>query len=1784
GTTWLNITGGGNQCLRVDNNGKVAGVGADCGTGGTSYWSASGSDIYNNNGGSVGIGTTTPIRPLTVGASTGPQLALVDGSLTSDAWNFRSINGTLYLATSSASTYATSTLAALTFHNSGKVGIGTTSPMARLTVAPLATGYPFVVASSTGVSFAINNQGYIGIGNSTPTANIQITDVYGSPSIRYQATDSLQVLDTGVQNGNTFGTDTSVGTVTWNNPSKAQYSDDSYATDGGLAGTTYYLTAKNFGFAIPAGATISGVQVDVEMKTIGATNAVDNSVKLIKGGAISGTDKATGAYLATVDTYRTYGGSGDLWGNTLTPADVNASTFGVGVSLTRGGSLTYIDHIRMTVYYVAASTANDWLAGIDRTAPGSPYKIANAAAFGTKDLLTLTTRGSAGLGTTTPRGVLTLASSTASQLLLSDGGNTSAWNLRGINGNLYLATSSPTTFATSTLAALTINTNGFFGIGSTTPWGTLSVNPANQNVGAPSFVVGSSTKTDFIVTQGGLVGIGKTAPGYALDVNGDVNIAATSAYKQAGNTVLTASSTVFGTFVGISSAPLNTGNYNSALGYLSLSANTTGDSNTAVGYSALLQNVGGAGNSAVGTGSLIANVSGNYNAALGADALSQTTGSYNVGVGNAAGELATGSSNIFVGYKAGRDLVSGTNNIVIGNSIDLPSTSSSNMLSIGNLIYGTGLSDNNPTPSASLSTGNIGIGTSTPQRKLTVSDSSGPQLMLTDASLTNNPWNFRSVSGALYIATSSPTTFATSTKTALSISKDGLVTVSGSIVSAGSLTATKYYIKGVSVLGLDPVLNNYFFGGYVGNETMTGENNFAIGFQSLSHNTTGSNNVGIGFTALLYNTTGYENTGVGASALYNNLDGYNNTGIGAGALLANTGGDENTATGWHALAANTSGNFNSAYGSGSLLINTTGSNNTAFGTYSLIISAGSNNTALGYQAGVALSTGSNDIIIGNSIDLPSSSSSNMLSIGNLIYGTGLTSAPRTAVSMGYVGIATSTPQRALTVSASTSPQLMLSDGGNTNAWNFRSINGNLYIATSSPTTFATSSQSALTINTNGGVGIGTTTPMSKLDVNGGVSIGSYAGSTAAPSDGLIVSGSAGVGTANPVGALDVRGTTGITWGGGISGISAYGLVNIGTPASTGVTGGGSLFINTASLAVNSFSSGLGIDGTYASSISTISIKAYGVNWSSGSYGSNLTFSTTNLSSLNEAMRIDKLGNVGIGTISPGSKLDVAGTLSTNNTVTFTGLTAGNTNRAVCIVSTTGVVEISSGATCSTSSSRYKHDITSLGAADTLAEVRKLRPVSFVYNQDFNDPSTHVGFVAEEVNKIDPRLVLYDAQGLPNALQYENITAILAGAVQALDARTQGVSSAASSTSNVYVTVTGNVGIGTNTPSEKLVVSGNVRASAYLVPVADVTPFALSSSSASVAAQVPASVLTAGGTVDLYKLATYNLSGVQALAARQDALAIRVDSLEKRLAMLESGAVSSQSGSSLFSTSTLVSALGDLGVTVQNGIAQFSTLAARQFIATTDSNGTTSSASVTINTGNTYVDITNILVHPSTKVFVTFSSQVQGVWWVSEKREGGFKVQLATPQASDVSFDYFLVQTEGQLTTPTSATSSPSYAVTQGGGTPVTLSAESVLPPVTASPVIAASTTPAASSDATVASSTTATMTPSPTTSATPVTITDVPPDATVITTVTTTTTTSVTSTSDAPAPTATATNPAPTAEPAPAPTTAPTTSSGATSSATTPTTSSTPAAAPAPAPATSNTTTTVPSSTSAPAQ
>lgn len=154
----------------------------------------------------------------------------------------------------------------------------------------------------------------------------------------------------------TTGTNSSVGSVNWSNTDNVMVEDGSRAQANLVNNISYYLTATNFAFSLPAGAEITGIKLEVlsrGQQNVG--DVLDYSMKLIKGGTISGDNKATGASLPLDYAFQTYGGSSDLWGITLTKDDIEASNFGVAISYcsTVAGfqRQPQVDFLRVTVYY-----------------------------------------------------------------------------------------------------------------------------------------------------------------------------------------------------------------------------------------------------------------------------------------------------------------------------------------------------------------------------------------------------------------------------------------------------------------------------------------------------------------------------------------------------------------------------------------------------------------------------------------------------------------------------------------------------------------------------------------------------------------------------------------------------------------------------------------------------------------------------------------------------------------------------------------------------------------------------------------------------------------------------------------------------------------------------------------------------------------------------------------------------------------------------------------------------------------------------------------------------------------------------------------------------------------------------------------------------------------------------------------------------------------------------------------------------------------------------------------
>jgi hypothetical protein len=144
------------------------------------------------------------------------------------------------------------------------------------------------------------------------------------------------------------------------NPTNVEATDGQYAT---AALTTLVLTSRilnctGFGFSIPTGATINGISAAViRHATVGSTVS-DATVTLLKGGVVSGNNKASATLYGTTDATATYGGSADLWGLTLLASDVNASNFGIVFNVQSSGAAATadVDSITLTVFYTGGAT------------------------------------------------------------------------------------------------------------------------------------------------------------------------------------------------------------------------------------------------------------------------------------------------------------------------------------------------------------------------------------------------------------------------------------------------------------------------------------------------------------------------------------------------------------------------------------------------------------------------------------------------------------------------------------------------------------------------------------------------------------------------------------------------------------------------------------------------------------------------------------------------------------------------------------------------------------------------------------------------------------------------------------------------------------------------------------------------------------------------------------------------------------------------------------------------------------------------------------------------------------------------------------------------------------------------------------------------------------------------------------------------------------------------------------------------------------------------------------
>jgi hypothetical protein len=979
-------------------------------------------------------------------------------------------------------------------------------------------------------------------------------------------------------------------------------------------------------------------------------------------------------------------------------------------------------------------------------------------------------------------------------------GNVGNWFTPTTNfGALANSTSTPIWFQAGLQASSTVrfgnagvsgqflwdSSTGKLGLGTTSPWARLSVE-ANGLGTDPAFAVGSSTGTSFVVTNSGKVGIGTSTPNSMLGIASDnpgiflhdtvggtpigVEILNSSLlsgfiirdttnsrqilnYHATANTLGTDASLILDTDTG--SVPF----YVSRLGNSNESLSMWVDDTTAYLLSDQDENTSGHGNLVFRTDNdSSADGYFGFQTKSGTN-LMRLTSNGNLGIGTTSpwGQLSVNPNGI-----SGPAFVIGSSTQTLFSISNMGSTT---LASTFGACSGSGALTTN-------SSGTIVCGTVT-----AAGDGVGTWFTPTT--------NF----GALANSTSTPIWFqaglqASSTARLSDINTIGFLNFA---TSSSNASSTLIRFNGASLL--------------VSSSTNTG-----LGRTALQNVTTGGLNTALGVQALTANTSGSGNTGLGWSALFNNTTGSNNTSIGQSALVGNTSGFSNTAVGRDTLSANTTGYQNTALGYQSLYDNQTGTNNIGLGFQAgRSISSGYANILIGAHVSTqnVITTGSGNIGLGNELYFPSATANNQLNIGGILFGT----LPATTTGFllpttGSIGVASSSPYALLGVhanngatystlfaigSSTANSTTTLFSVDHTGRVNINVPQAQHWLALSRTGTFRgafsstndvfniVSGSNDLTFNTGGDNGAGLGTERARI-----------ANST----------GFFGVGTSSPWAKLSIE----------ASGLGASPAFAIGSSTSTRfvVTNAGNVGINTATPS-NRFVAALGAnevaqlnDGTSASAIWGTNvglISATGEAKISTRTAIPMVFYTggtiNSMTAGTERMRLMAGGGLGIGTTSPYAFLSLHAPFGFASTTLFAiASSSQGATTTLFSVSNTGRVKISAESNIINSSNEAQLEIT---ATDTNKKL--------VLGYDAGANKAVIQSVNSGVNWTDLLLNRFGGNvgvGTSSAFGLFSINPDSIGSAPAFVI-------GSSTKTDVIVTNSGKLGIGTTTPTARLAI-------------------------------------------------------------------------------------------------------------------------------------------------------------------------------------------------------------------------------------------------------------------------------------------------------------------------------------------------------------------------------------------
>jgi len=484
-----------------------------------------------------------------------------------------------------------------------------------------------------------------------------------------------------------------------------------------------------------------------------------------------------------------------------------------------------------------------------------------------------------------------------------------------------------------------------------------------------------------------------------------------------------------------------------------------------------------------------------------------------------------------------------------------------------------------------------------------------------------------------------------------------------------------------------------------------------------------------GTNALQNLSTGVGNTAAGWYSLFTNSSGSYNTSVGAGTLIFSNA-NSNTAIGAVALFNNTTGNQNIAIGAQALSFNNTGTGN----------------IGIGYQAGSSLTTGSNNIEIGN---IGVASDSSTIRIGD----------PAIHAAIFIAGITAMTP--------ATPNQMVLVDpaSGQLGSADIPSSG----VVSTDPENTAVGDQ-ALASNTGGfNTATGFQALFNNISADNNTAVGAEALENNNTGHNNTANGAfalfSNVGGANPDDGSynNAIGANSLFFN--VDGSSNNALGE--SALLSNIHGGFNTAIGDLAL-VNNDSNGIG-DGSFNTAVGAAALYSNVDGNSNNAVGVDALVNNT-IGVFNNAIGFGALGN----NISGSSNVAIGDSA---------GLNVTSASNVICIGASVAGADVSNscyigsifGATSSggaavlinsdgklgtvVSSRRFKEEIKAMDQASEA--LFALKPVTFRYKQEIDEASTQqFGLVAEDVEKVNPDLVVRDKDGKPYSVRYEQVNAML----------------------------------------------------------------------------------------------------------------------------------------------------------------------------------------------------------------------------------------------------------------------------------------------------------------------------------------------------------------------------------------------------------------------------------------